>query len=129
MVLLAVCFTSQLQAQTTNCTPAQMKACKKICATTTAANCTPAQKAACQKVCDKSASTKVASTNPFDLPSAFVKNTTEETKKTSSCSSAKLTNNSMPSCTAKKSKVVKNEKVETNPLAQKVVATSVVDNK
>lgn len=127
MVLLAVCFTSQLQAQTTKCTPAQKAACKKICATTTVANCTPAQKAACQKVCDKSSSTKVVSNNPFDLPAAFVKNTTNEAKKTS-CSSAKLTKNSMPSCTSKKSKVVKNEKIETAPIAQKVVVANSDDN-
>lgn len=122
MIFLAVSFSNQLQAQTKSCSPAQMEACKKICKKTTAANCTPAQKAACQKVCNKSASTKVASNTVLENPGVLVGYKSTDSKKTACCSSAKLTKNSKPSCTSKKTKIVQNEKIETAPIAQKVVA-------
>jgi len=99
MIFLAASFTTQ--AQTTSCTTAQKEACQKICGTTNPANCTPAQMAACQKVCNKSASTKVASTEAIENPAVLVGYKSTDAKKTSCCSSAKLTNNSKPSCTAK----------------------------
>ncbi len=120
MIFLAASFS--VQAQTPACTTAQKEACQKICGTTNPANCTPAQMAACQKVCNKSASTKVAITEVLENPSILVANKTTDTKKTSCCSSAKLTSNSKPSCTAKKSTMVKNEKNEKESIAQKVVS-------
>lgn len=123
MVLLAVCFTSQLQAQTKTCTPAQIAACKKICNTTTVANCTPAQAAACQKVCSKSTTSKVASNENQSLDFIKLVSNTSEDKKTScvkTCQPAKLTKNKKASCTAKKSKVAKTEQNKTAPIAQTV---------
>ena len=120
-LLFFVVGISNLNAQSTTCTPAQKAVCQKICKT--AKICTPAQQAACQKVCSNKTSTKVATTTEATNPFVNVSTKTTDAKATSCCAS-KLTNGKAKSCTAKKSKVVKNEKSSKTPIAQTVAIKS-----
>jgi len=112
---------SNLNAQST-CTPAQKTVCQKTCKT--AKTCTPAQKAACQKVCNNKTSTKVATTSELTNPFAKVSEVSFGTKSLSCNGSSKLTSGKAKSCTAKKTKMVKNEKPTKAPIAQKVAVKS-----
>lgn len=122
MVFLAVSFTSHLQAQTKNCTSAQVAACKKNETTAKVANCTPAQVTACQKTGTEVTTPKVATQDNPSLDFFKLVNDTSEGKKTAcvkTCQPAQLTKNEKPSC-KKKSAVAATEENPKAPIAQTV---------
>ncbi len=81
---------TNLSAQTKQCTPEQMAACKKICTTADASKCTPAQKAACQQVCAKKGTATAQATGKGEGQAQLVNNKTTSTeKKTCAKSTAK----------------------------------------
>jgi len=112
---------STVNAQTTSCTPAQKAACQKICKSTK--TCTPAEMAACKKVCNSKTSTKVATTTETTNPFVNVSTKTVEAKSTKCCAS-KLTSGKAKGCSAKKTKVVNNEKSVKTLIAKTVAIKS-----
>ena len=112
LVLFLVSFSFQSQAQSTNCTPEQIEACKKICASKTVATTQVSQNNEAQPTCN---SKKVASENS-NFQTILAANLKKESKSKSSCNtpclpsscqkieSVKLTKKEKSSCTVTKSK-------------------------
>ena len=112
-LVLSVAVFSQVNAQTTNCTPEQIEACKKICKTIPANCIAVTQAVAEKKTCSPAKKASTASTEATSIFASFL-NFGTNTKATScnpapgcnkSVQSVKLAKNEKPSCTAAKPKV------------------------